>query len=169
MRPADVDETPLPGETPTAMVERLARAKVAAVSAGDGETHALAADTVVVIDQSILGKPTDERDARRMLGILAGREHLVFTGVALCEISTGRIVFTVDETRVRIAALTAEEIAAYVATGHPMDKAGAYGIQEMGATFVESISGNYTNVVGLPLPTVTRLLRQLGLDWNDFR
>jgi septum formation protein len=79
------------------------------------------------------------------------------------------VVFAVDETRVRIAALAAEEIAAYVATGHPMDKAGAYGIQEMGATFVESISGNYTNVVGLPLPTVTRLLRELGLGWDDFR
>jgi septum formation protein len=169
IRPADVDETPTPGEAPIGLVERLARAKAEAVGVEAGETHVLAADTIVVLDGAILGKPLDAPDARRMLAAIAGREHLVYTGVALRRIADERVVFGIAETRVRISALGPAEIDAYVSSGEPLDKAGAYGIQGLGAVFVEAIRGNYTNVVGLPVPTATRLLRELGVDWPDFR
>jgi septum formation protein len=169
-RSADVDETPHPGEEAEAYVVRLAREKAAAV-ARPGEL-VLAADTTVVVDGEILGKPLDAEDARRMLRQLAGREHEVLTGIALAEPNDGdegRIAARADLSRVRMAPLTDEEIDWYVATGEPMDKAGAYGIQGLGSLFVEAVDGNYTNVVGLPIPAVYKLFAELGYDLKSFR
>lgn len=144
---------------------RLAKEKAAA-RAHPGEL-VLAADTVVVIDGELLGKPRDAEDARRMLGRIAGREHVVLTAVALEE--PGRRTSGIETSRVRMAALTPEEIAWYVDTGEPMDKAGSYAVQGIGALFVEEVHGNYTNVVGLPLPLTYRLFRELGYELLDFR
>jgi septum formation protein len=165
VRPADVDETPRDGEEPGAYVLRLAREKAAAV-ARDQEL-VLAADTTVVIDGEILGKPSDEEDARRMLRRLSGREHEVLTGLALCE-AGGRDASSVERSRVRMAALSEDEIAWYAATGEPLDKAGAYAIQGLGSLFVEAVAGNYSNVVGLPIPAVYRLFAALGIDLKGF-
>jgi septum formation protein len=161
VRPAGVDETPRDGEEPGAYVLRLAQEK-AAVVARDGEI-VLAADTTVVVDGEILGKPVDEEDARRMLRRLSGREHEVLTGLALCE-AGGRDASAVERSRVRMAALSEHEIAWYAATGEPLDKAGAYAIQGLGSLFVEAVAGNYSNVVGLPIPAVYRLFDRLGVD-----
>jgi septum formation protein len=124
---------------------------------------------VVVIDGELLGKPRDAEDARAMLARIAGREHTVLTGVALEEPARDRRVSEVASSKVRLAPLTPEEIARYVATGEPLDKAGSYAVQGIGALFVEEIFGNYTNVVGLPLPLTLRLVRELGYDLLDFR
>lgn len=172
VRPVDLDETPRPNEEPRAYVLRLAREKAAA-QAAEGEL-VLAADTIVVLDGELLGKPRDEADARRMLRRLAGREHTVYTGVALEEPGAGlgqepRRAAAVDASQVRIAELTNERIAWYVATGEPLDKAGSYAVQGLGALLVESIAGNYTNVVGLPLPLTARLFAELGYDLLAFR
>jgi septum formation protein len=170
VRAVDLDESPRPGEEPRAYVLRLAREKAAA-QAGPGEL-VLAADTAVVVDGEILGKPKDPDDARRMLRSLScqasGRDHTVLTGIALEEPGRGR-ASDVVETRVRMAALTDEEIAWYVGTGEPMDKAGAYAIQGLGSLFVEAVDGNYSNVVGLPVPAVYRLFAKLGYDLRSFR
>ncbi len=165
VRAADIDETPLPGEAPDAYVLRLAREKAQAV--GRPGELVLAADTTVVCDGEILGKPLDDADAERMLRLLAGREHEVFTGVAV--LSSGRIASGIARTAVRMAALTSEEIAWYVATGEPRDKAGAYAIQELGSLFVEGVSGNSSNVIGLPIPLVYRLFAELGWDLKALR
>ncbi len=162
VRPVDVDETPLPGETAEQCVLRLARAKAAA-RAEPGEL-VLAADTLVTLDGELLGKPANADEARAMLARLAGREHLVATGVALRDGTDGRTAAGIARTRVRMAALDAGQIAGYVATGEPLDKAGAYAIQGLGAWWVEAIDGNYSNVVGLPLPLVRRLAAELGVD-----
>lgn len=162
VRPTEVDETPRPGEPPAAYVERLAREKAAA-AAQPGE-WVLAADTAVVIDGEILGKPADDADAACMLARLAGREHEVLTGVALLEPAAGREVSAVETTRVRFAPLSAEEIRWYVATGEPHDKAGAYAVQGLGALLVERLDGSFSNVVGLPLRTVYRLAAEAGWD-----
>jgi septum formation protein len=165
VRAVDLDETPRPGEDPRAYVLRLAREKAAA-RAEPGEL-VLAADTTVVLDGEILGKPEDPDDARRMLRSLSGREHQVFTGIALEEPGRGS-TSDVEESRVRIAPLTDEEIAWYVGTGEPMDKAGAYAIQGLGSLFVEAVDGNPSNVVGLPVPAVYRLFARLGYDLRSF-
>lgn len=167
VRAADIDETPRPGEKPRETVIRLAKEK-AVERAHPGEL-VLAADTVVVIDGDLLGKPTDPEDARRMLGRIAGREHTVFTAVTLEEPGRDRRASGIETSRVRMAALTPEEIAWYVDTGEPMDKAGSYAVQGIGALFVEEVHGNYTNVVGLPLPLTHRLFRELGYELLDFR
>lgn len=146
---------------------RLAKAKAAA-QAYPGEL-VLAADTVVVIDGELLGKPADPADARRMLGRIAGREHTVLTAVALDEPGRDRRAAAVATSRVRMADLSPEEIDWYVATGEPLDKAGSYAVQGLGALFVEEVFGNYTNVVGLPLPLTHRLFRELGYALRDFR
>src|SRR5262245_22025141 len=165
VRPVDLDETPLPGEEPRPYVLRLAREKAAA-RAAPGEL-VLAADTIVVLDGELLGKPRDPEDARRMLAKIAGREHTVFTGIALEEPGdggdggdgrdAGRRAAAIEESRVRMASLSAAEIGWYVGTGEPLDKAGSYAVQGLGALLVEAVSGNYTNVVGLPLPATRRL------------
>lgn len=164
IRAADVDETPHPGEPPRDYVLRLAREKADAVarSGAPGEL-VLAADTAVVVDGEILGKPLDGEDARRMLRLLAGREHEVLTGVALQEVA-GPGAAVVETSKVRMAPLDDREIDWYVATGEPRDKAGAYAIQGLGALFVEAVDGNYSNVVGLPVSTVYWLFVRLGYD-----
>ena len=167
VRSAEIDESALTDELPEDHVLRLARAKAQAV-ARPGEL-VLAADTVVVLEGRILGKPADPADAHQMLSSLAGREHDVYTGVALFEPDRDTLVSATDRSEVRIAALDKDEISWYVSTGEPLDKAGSYAIQGLGALFVERVVGNYTNVVGLPLPLTRSLFRQLSYDILDFR
>jgi septum formation protein len=167
VRAVDLDETPGPGERPDETVLRLAREKAAA-RAHPGEL-VLAADTVVVIDGELLGKPRDPEDARRMLGRIAGREHTVLTAVALEEPARERRALELAMSRVRMAPLTPGQVAWYVGTGEPLDKAGSYAVQGIGALFVEEIFGNYTNVVGLPLPLTWKLFREMGYELMDFR
>lgn len=162
VRPVDIDESPHEGESPCDYVIRLARSKAQA-AAQPGEL-VLAADTIVVEGGELLGKPRDPDDARRMLGRLSGKEHEVSTGVALCDLGRALQLAVVETTLVRFAKLSVEEIDWYVGTGEPMDKAGAYGIQGLGSLFVESVSGNYSSVVGLPVATTYRLLRRAGYD-----
>lgn len=167
VRPVDLDETPHPGEDPIVYVERLAREKAAA-QAQPGEL-VLAADTTVFLDGEILGKPEDPEDARRMLRRLSARTHQVATGVALHDPATTRTVSHVDRTPVTFRALEPHEIDWYVATGEPMDKAGAYAIQGAAGLFITHIEGVPSNVVGLPLPTVGRLFEELGIGWPCFQ
>ena len=153
--PADIDESRLPGEAARHYVLRLAEAKARAVWR-EG-TQSLGADTVVVLGSEVLGKPRDPAHARRMLRRLSRQPHAVLTGVAVFD---GRSCRTLCEsTRVRFRSLMEHEIAEYVATGEPLDKAGAYGIQGGAARFVESVDGSYTNIVGLPLEAVGAMLR----------
>ncbi len=159
-RPADLDETPQAGELPGEYVLRLAREKARAV-ARPGEL-VLAADTTVVLDGEILGKPENDDEAREMLTRLSGREHEVATGVALCDLDRALQLAQLETTRVRFAPLTEEEIEWYVGCGEGADKAGAYGIQGRGALFIESVEGDYSAIVGLPIATVYRLLRRAG-------
>ena len=137
------------------------------MAAGPGEL-VLAADTLVVLAAEILGKPDGADEARAMLRRLAGRDHLVMTGVAVHHGDDDRVAAAVETTRVTIGELSERQIADYVATGEPLDKAGAYAIQGLGALFVEAIEGNYTNVVGLPLPLTRRLFAELGFDLPGF-
>ena len=167
VRSAEIDESALTDELPEDHVLRLARAKAQAV-ARPGEL-VLAADTVVVLEGRILGKPADPAEAQQMLSSLTGREHDVYTGVALFEPDRDTLVSATDRSEVRIAALDEDEISWYVSTGEPLDKAGSYAIQGLGALFVERVVGNYTNVVGLPLPLTRSLFRQLSYDILDFR
>ena len=171
VRPPEVDETPLPGEAPEVFVRRLARAKAAASEGGTppADELVLAADTVVLLDGQLLGKPRDAAAAARMLRQIAGREHQVLTGVALRETASGRFAAGLERTAVRMAALSEEQVAWYVATGEPLDKAGSYAVQGLGALLVEEVRGNYTNVVGLPLPLLARLFEELGYDLLAFR
>jgi len=161
--PADADESVLPGEAPEAYAVRVAldKARIAAERAGEGIV--IAADTIVVIGDSILGKPADVRDAERMLMSLAGKEHRVVTALAVIDSASSRSLTRISVTKVWFRDLTVREIAAYVATGEPMDKAGAYGIQERGALLVERIEGCYSNVVGLPLSLLGEMLREFGI------
>lgn len=154
--PVDIDERRLDGEAAPQYVERLARQKAAAGAARAPEAFVLGADTVVVQAGDVLGKPSDEASAATMLRRLAGRSHDVFTGVALAW--PGGIVAEVTRTRVWMNALSEVDIAAYLATGEPMDKAGAYGIQGWASRFIPRIEGSYTNVVGLPVATVVDLV-----------
>jgi septum formation protein len=164
VRPADIPEDPGPDEDPIAYVTRLAREKAQVVfdqlSEGQAEAAAgltvLGADTTVTLDNHILGKPVDAEDAARMLRLLSGRTHRVITGVAVVE--AGRAEVAAEVTAVRFLTLTEEEIAAYIATGEPMDKAGAYAIQGLAARWIPRIEGCYFNVVGLPISLVATLL-----------
>jgi len=162
LRPAAVDETPLPDEAAPALVVRLAGAKAAAVTSGGEDEVVVAADTVVVLDDRILGKPRDADEAALMLARLSGRTHEVVTGVAVRR--GDRHLSTVVTTRVTFRTLSVGEIAWYVTTREPGDKAGAYGLQEAGAVLVERIDGSDTNVIGLPLAQTVELLRQVGLE-----
>lgn len=161
VRVADVDESVLPGEAPEAYVCRLACAKAQAVAARDDSLPVLGADTTVVIDGRILGKPADADDALAMLQSLSGREHRVLTAVALCR--SGRIMEALSVTRVWFRARDDEMLARYVASGEPLDKAGAYGIQGLGAALVTRIDGSYSGVVGLPLAETVDLLHAAGV------
>jgi septum formation protein len=155
--PADVDETVLPGEAPSEYVTRLAEAKARVVHARDRRQTVLAADTAVVVDGRILGKPIDESDAKRMLRLLGGRTHEVWTAVSLFH--PGEIVDTrVETTVVAFAGLSEEDIDWYVSSGEPMDKAGAYAVQGLASRFVTRVEGSYSNVVGLPVALVCQML-----------
>jgi septum formation protein len=162
--PADVDESVLPGESPEGYAVRVAldKARVAAARAGTGIV--IAADTIVVLDDEILGKPADAGDAERMLMKLSGKVHRVITGVAVMDAATGKALARSSTTRVWFRGLAPREIISYVATGEPLDKAGAYGIQERGALLVEKIDGCYFNVVGLPLSLLGELLGNFDVD-----
>src|SRR5687768_7313949 len=165
--PADLDETILPGETPAPHSERLARGKAALVAeriAHDGEAVVIGADTIVVVDGVILGKPRDESAAATMLRRLAGRSHTVLTAVAVAR--GDRLVSGVESVDVTFRPLTDDEIARYIATGEPMDKAGAYGIQGYGATIVDRIVGDYFAVMGLALGRLVRLLADVGVEYR---
>ena len=155
----DVDESLLPGESGRDAATRLANAKAAAAAAVHPDTWVLAADTLVLIDGTVLGKPRDDSEAAAMLRRLAGREHVVVTAVSLMR-NAGPEIATVEESRVRMAPLEEEEIRWYVATGEPRDKAGSYAVQGLGARFVEAVDGSFSNVMGLPARSVYRLLRQ---------
>jgi septum formation protein len=154
---ADVDESVRSGEGPEDYVKRVAEQKALAVDAAPGDI-VLAADTVVVIDGEILGKPRDRADALRMLELLAGREHDVITGICLRH--GHRVLNDQAKTRVKVMPLTRAEIEEYTATGEPMDKAGAYAIQGLASKFIERIEGSYSNVVGLPVELLYRHLRK---------
>lgn len=157
--PAHVDETLQDGEAPAAYVARVAEDKARAIHQRHPDRVILAADTTVVVDQHILGKPADAEDARRMLRLLSGRAHEVITGVSVIT-STGAIDTRLDRTTVEFAPLTPGEIEWYVASGEPMDKAGAYAIQGLASRFVSRIDGSYSNVVGLPVSLVCEMLRR---------
>ncbi len=161
VRPSAIDETPDPDEAPLPYVRRMAREKALAVAASDTETI-LAADTVVALDGRVLGKPADVDAARATLRMLSGRTHRVHTAVALR--TGGRVLARVTTTRVTFRTLTDDELARYVATGEPFDKAGGYGIQGHGGALVERVVGSYTNVVGLPLAETLALLARARPD-----
>jgi septum formation protein len=164
VRPANIDEAMRAREAPRRHAERLAREKATTIATRDPDLVTIAADTVVVINRKVLGKPRDQAEAAHMLTQLSGREHTVITAVA---VARGRkLRSSVEEVRVRFRRLRDEEIAAYVATGEPMDKAGAYGIQGYGATIVEGIAGDYFAVMGLPLVRLVSLLRDLGIQYR---
>ena len=162
VRPANIDESQLPGESAPDHAERLAREKAAAIDAEDAVV--IGSDTIVVVDGDILGKPRDREHAMQMLRRLSGRTHTVMTGVAAGW--NGRLVSGLEEVDVTFRALNDAEIARYIDTGEPMDKAGAYGIQGFGATIVERVDGDYFAVMGLALNRLVRLLRELGLDYD---
>ncbi|MDQ3262418.1 MAG: Maf family protein [Myxococcota bacterium] len=166
--PAELDETPLPAEAPRAYVQRLAAQKADAVGIRFPQAAVLAADTTVVLEDEVLGKPQDASEARRMLERLSGRTHRVLTGVALGGAARGAVVV---ETEVRFRVLEEAQLRWYLASGEPMDKAGAYAIQGLGGAFVERITGSYSNVVGLPLVETLALLEQAGLrlPWEEHR
>ncbi len=165
VRPADIDESPLAGEAPEELCERLARGKAFALA---GKTAAAAvivgSDTIVVVDGTVLGKPADAADAARMLRLLSGRSHTVLTAVAVAR--SGKIESAVERVAVTFRAIDDAEIAAYIATREPMDKAGAYGIQGYGATIVSRIEGDYFAVMGLALNLLVRLLARVGLRYE---
>ncbi len=163
LRPVDIDETPEADEPPTTYVRRLAETKARAGREGEHEI-VLAADTIVALGNELLGKPRDTADARRMLRQLSAREHQVLTGIAVWDGSSDCLQVAVETTTVVFAPLSEAEIAWYAASGEPLDKAGAYAIQGLGALFVERLEGNYSNVVGLPLPLTYRLLGEAGIS-----
>jgi septum formation protein len=159
--PADIDETPLAGETARRLALRLAKAKAAVTLQRHPDAFVLAADTVVALGRRLLGKPEDEADAARMLTLLSGRAHRVLTAVAVLA-PGGRAGARLSETRVQIKRLTAREIAAYVASREWEGKAGGYGVQGRAGAFVTAFNGSYTGVVGLPLYETRALLGGLG-------
>jgi len=164
VHPAEIDESPFPDETPRDHAERLARTKAETVAQRVPGSLVIAADTIVVIDGHILGKPVDESDARRTLAVLSGRTHTVVTAMA-CAMN-GDVVVGIQEVAVTFRSLSDAEIAEYVATGEPMDKAGSYGIQGYGATIVRRIDGDYFAVMGLSLVTLVGLMHQLGVTYH---
>jgi septum formation protein len=160
IRAAGLDETLRPDESPHDYVARLSREKARAVIRGD--ELALGADTIVVINKEIIGKPADAEEAGQILRALSGQWHEVLTGVTLAR--ADRVLSAVSSTRVKFAELSDAEIEWYVSTGEPMDKAGAYAIQGHASLFVESIEGSYSNVVGLPMRLTYQLAREMGVE-----
>ena len=165
--PAHVDESVKPGEAPEALARRLAREKAITVARRHSDVPALGADTIVVLGDRVLNKPESPAEAVAMLTDLAGREHTVITAVALAMAHT--LWEGCDVTRVRFRPLSAEMISAYVATGEPLDKAGAYGVQGYGAALVERIEGDFFGVMGLPVRVVLQLLEDAGMPYRFTR
>jgi septum formation protein len=162
--PADIDEDVRPGEQAVPYTERLAREKAMVVAARHPDAYVIAADTTVVVDGDILGKPVDAADARAMIARLSGRSHTVCTGIAVAH--GGQAESAVEQVGVTFRPLTDAEIAAYVETGEPMDKAGAYGIQGWGATIVERVDGDYFSVMGLGLRRLVELFAKHGVRYG---
>jgi len=158
VQPAHIPENALPGEAAKECAERLAREKALAVARQRPQDCVLGADTVVVVDGQILGKPIDAADAARMLRLLSGREHRVITGV--CLVVSGQWSVASETTLVTVNELTDQDIADYVSSGEPLDKAGAYAIQGIASRWIPRIEGDYSNVVGLPVALVLRMLRE---------
>lgn len=159
--PANVDESSLSTLPPDKMVTQLALLKASDVARSfGGNTYVIAADTIVVLDGKVFGKPHDIEDAKRMLRALSSNTHSVYTGYCVIRCKDGTAVAKYEKTEVTFRALSEHEIDAYVKTREPMDKAGAYGIQEKGSIFIEKISGDYFNVVGLPVCALSRLLNE---------
>jgi septum formation protein len=166
VQPAHIDEDFLPDEPAQACAERLAREKALAIARLRPNDTILGADTVVVIDNQILGKPGDASDAARMLRMLSGRKHRVITGVCVVSsrlASGGEVAAASEATVVEMSEITEEEISSYIATGEPMDKAGAYAIQGIASRWIPRIEGDYSNVVGLPVARVYRMLQERHL------
>ncbi len=161
IQPAHIPEDSRPNEQAKDCAERLAREKALAVATQRPQDIVLGADTVVVIDGQILGKPTDPADAARMLRLLSGRDHQVITGV--CIVASGQSSAASETTKVTMSEIPRKEIADYVATGEPMDKAGAYAIQGIASRWIPRIEGDYSNIVGLPVALVWRMLREREL------
>ena len=165
VRPADIDESYLEGETPEQHCERLARGKATTLAQRvSREAVVIGSDTIVVVDGQVLGKPDDVADAARMLRVLSGRSHTVLTAVAVAR--NGRLESAVERVAVTFREIDDAEIAAYIATREPMDKAGAYGIQGYGATIVSRIEGDYFAVMGLALNLLVRLFSRVGLRYE---
>jgi septum formation protein len=164
VHPADIDETYRDGEEAAPHAERLAREKGATLAARHSDAIVISADTIVVIDGLVLGKPRDDADATRMLSMLGGQTHVVLTAVAVSY--KGKIRSAVESVRVTFRSLDTERIGAYIATAEPMDKAGAYGIQGFGATLVERVDGDYFAVMGLPLARMVDLLQEIGVRYE---
>lgn len=162
--PSHVPEVREEGEAPEEYVARLSRDKAHALASEHPSRWVIAADTTVLLGEQLLEKPNDGDDAARMLTAIAGQTHMVYTGVTLVNAENGWRDTRVAETEVRMLPLSAAEIAWYVATGEPLDKAGAYAAQGIGGMFIESIHGSYSNVVGLPLATLYQMLRRAGID-----
>ena len=164
VRPANIDETMRARENPHRHAERLAREKATEVATRDPNLITIGADTIVVVNRKVLGKPTDADHAAVMLRQLSGRQHTVITAIA---VSRGKkLRSAVEEVRVKFRKLRDDEIDAYIATGEPLDKAGAYGIQGYGATIVECVEGDYFAVMGLPLARLVGLLRDVGVRYR---
>ena len=168
VQPAHIAEDPLPGEAARACAERLARDKALAVAGQRPHDVVLGADTVVVIggehDGQLLGKPSDAADAARMLRMLSGREHQVITGV--CLVVDGKPSVASETTLVTMSEITDKDIADYISSGEPMDKAGAYAIQGIASRWISRIEGDYNNVVGLPVALVFRMLREVSSQFS---
>jgi septum formation protein len=164
IRPADIDETYMPHEEPGAHAERLAREKAAAIAAAEPDAIVIGSDTVVIAGDTVLGKPRDASEAVDMLLTLQGREHIVATGVAVIADAGG--ASHVERVRVRFREFDRPLAEAYVATGEPMDKAGAYGIQGYGAVLVDRIDGDYFSVMGLPVSRLIRMLDAVGIRYS---
>jgi septum formation protein len=161
-----VDETPVPGESPQDLVRRLALAKAELVAArAVGPAIVIAADTIIALEGAILGKPRTSEDARQMLAKLSGRTHTVMTGVLLIRLPDVERREFIETTQVHFASVSKEEIAKYLSSGEPFDKAGAYAIQGLGGRFIPRIDGCYFNVVGLPLARLCKELTELG--WSE--
>jgi len=162
--PADIDETPFADEAPRPHAERLARGKAALVAEREPNAVVIAADTIVVVDGAILGKPRDDAEAVAMLRRLSARQHVVLTAVAVAR--DGAVVSDVESVDVTFRELSDADITRYIATREPMDKAGAYGIQGFGATIVSRIDGDYFAVMGLALGLMVRLMERVGVEYR---
>jgi septum formation protein len=162
--PSDVPEVRGEGESPEEYVARLSREKAAAIASQHPTRWVLAADTTVLLGDQLLEKPLNRADAVRMLSAICGRTHTVYTGVTLLNLATRYHDTRVAESEVRMLPLADCDIEWYVETGEPLDKAGSYAVQGIGAMFIESVHGSYTNVVGLPLALLFQMLRKAGID-----